>query len=105
MGDAVHRENMGIENPVMGVDQVDARPVDFPMGEPGEAWGRQEFREGNDGDLVEFDDGGFGLQAIGKYVHLIVRIGGDILGKGCGELLGAADKTVFWDDNGYFPDL
>ena len=76
MGDAVHREQIGPEDPVVGVNEVDPRFPDPSVREIGEAGRRQKLGKREDRNLVKPYAIGTGNPAVGEDVELPTGIAG-----------------------------
>ena len=53
VGDAVHGKEVGLEDALVGVDEIDVLPRDGPVGEPGKARCGERPGKADDGDTVK----------------------------------------------------
>ena len=100
VGNAVHGEQVGLENAIVGVDEIEVFPRDGPVGEPGKARCGERTGEADDGDTVKGDARGLLAPAVGEHVDLITGVGGNPRRQFAGEILGSAHEAELGDHDG-----
>ena len=103
VGDAVRREYVCIQYPVMGVHQVKIHAPDFPFHEPGKNQRPHKTRKNNFRYFMKGDPIRTGDPAIRKDMYFEIFVSRETLGNFTGEAFSAADQSIFGYDYSDLP--
>jgi len=102
MGSAVHRKNVGMKYPVMGMNQVKFQLCHFSSGKKGKADSSEKPGKNNQGNLMKGDTLKVRPPPVGKDVDIVAGIAGDTFGQFLDKSFRPAHQAVFGNNNCYF---
>jgi hypothetical protein len=105
MGNAVHGKDIGMEYPLMAMDQVKARLWHLSVSKKGETDSGEKPGKSDNRNLMKGDTLRVCLPSVGKDVDIVAGIAGDTFGQFLDEVFRSPHQTVLGNNNRYLTDI